>query len=288
MRKIGVVGLGIMGHGIADNFLKAGYELFVWNRSKENAKDLVNRGAIFVDSPKAVSVSSDIIFEVVSDDEASRSVWFGEDGILAGANPKKVLITSASLSLDYLDELISTTKKAGLRFLDIPLTGSRAGAENGKLKLLAGGNKALLDGIQKELNAISDKVYYFGEAGSGMRFKLILNTIQAIQVNAAAQAIELAKKSGLDIKAMHHAIFDAPMGAASGATNAVFQGTEANHVNFAVKLIEKDLRYAQAMAKQFNVDFDLLNDTQKDFSRAKEKGLADQDWSKIINLFKAK
>lgn len=285
MKKIGIVGLGIMGSGMATNFLKNGYQLSVWNRSTDKSDDLVRQGANLLATPKAVTEASDIVFEVVSDDEASRSVWYGPDGIFAGADTDKVLITSASLSLSYLDELLDETEHRNLQFFDMPLTGSRTGAENGKLKLLVGGDQDLLEKIRPDLLAIADKIYYFGAEGSGMRFKLILNSVQAIQINAAVQAIELAKKVGLNVDDVHHAIFDAPMGAASGATNMAFQGTDDNYVNFAVSLIEKDLRYAQAMAEKYGADFDLLNDTQRDFAAAKDKGLGDQDWTKLIKIY---
>ncbi len=288
MKKIGVIGLGIMGHGIAANFLRAGCNLSIWNRSKERTIELIENGAILLKSPKEVTENSDIIIECVADDEASRSVWLGINGILAGATPDKVLTTSASLSLDWTDELSRLCQNNGFRFLDMPLTGSRMGAETGTLKLLVGGDSVVLDEIRSELTAIADKVYHFGPAGAGMRFKLVLNTLQAIHMKATAQAIELFQKAGLDIEQVHHAIFDAPMGPASPTTNLAFLNIDSDQVNFPLKLIEKDLRYAQDMAKQYNMEFDLLNDTQADYERAKVQSLGDQDWTIIKQLYRHK
>lgn len=286
MKQIGVVGAGIMASGMVQNFLKHGYTVHVWNRSTDRLKPLMTAGAKVSDSPKTLTEKSDIIIECVADDEASRSVWLGDNGILAGAMPEKVLITSASLSLDWTDELVELCAQKRFKFLDMPLTGSRKGAETGTLKLLVGGDEAVLDEIRPELAAIADKIYHFGKNGSGMRFKLILNTLQAIQIDAAAQAIELAKKVGLDVGNMHDAIFDAPLGPASPATNIAFQADTIDQTNFAVNMIEKDLRYAKIMAQQNNMTFDLLNDTQAAYKQVKDKGLGESDWSKIIELYR--
>lgn len=287
MKQIGIIGAGIMASGMAQNFIKHGYKVHVWNRSAERLRPLVQAGVTPEEIPKAVAKASDIVIECVSDDDASRSVWLGEDGILAGASPKKVLITAASLSLEWTDELAKLCADKGFQFLDMPLTGSRPGAEGGTLKLLVGGEQAVLSQIQTDLYTIADKVYHFGPVGSGMRFKLLLNFMQAVQIDATSQAILLAQKAGLNVATMHDALFDAPMGAASPAVNMVFQalGNPAL-LNFAVKHIEKDLRYAQAMAKAAGVDSVLLNDLQADYAKAKENGLADRDWTAIIELFR--
>jgi 3-hydroxyisobutyrate dehydrogenase len=288
-RRIGIVGMGIMAKGMARNFLKHGYEVTVWNRTKAHADDLVAEGAAWADSPKAVAHAADVVIECVSDDAASRAAWTDPvTGILAGAESGKTYIASSSLSLAWIDELTGLCKSKGLDFLDMPLTGSRAGAEGGTLRLLAGGDERALENIRPELNAIAEKIYYFGPAGSGMRFKLILNTLIGIHMNAAAQAAALAEKAGLDLTTVHHALFDGAMGPASPATNMLFKNMDmpADQVNFAAKWIEKDLRYAEAMAKQYNVNFDLLNDTQADFAKAIAAGYGDQDQTKIINLYR--
>lgn len=288
MKKIGIIGAGIMPAGMAQNFLKHGCQVSIWNRSPERLQPLLKAGALACQTPKEAAEQADIVIECVSDDEASRSVWTGGQGILAGADREKVLIASASLSLDWTDELAGICKESKLKFLDMPLTGSRAGAEGGTLKLLIGGDKEVLESIRPELELISDRIYLFGPNGAGMRFKLVLNTLIGIHVNAAAQAARLAEAAGLDIKTVHHALFDGPMGPASPSTNLLFSniGQDENFLNFAVKWIEKDLRYSQKMAEDLGIDFDLLNDTQKDYQRAKETGLAERDVTAIIELFR--
>jgi 3-hydroxyisobutyrate dehydrogenase-like beta-hydroxyacid dehydrogenase len=234
-------------------------------------------------------MASDILIECVTDDEASRNVWTDpETGILAGASSDGVYIATSSLSLEWTDELARLCKAKNIQFLDMPLTGSRVGAEGGTLRLLVGGDETTLDSIRGELGAIAEKIYYFGPSGSGMRFKLILNTLIGIHTNAAAQSYVLAQKAGLDVKAVHNALFDGTMGPASPTTNNLFANVDMpeDQVNFAVQWIEKDLRYAKAMAEQYGVDFDLLNDTQRDFMNAKNAGLGEQDQVKIVKIYR--
>jgi 3-hydroxyisobutyrate dehydrogenase len=287
MKKIGIIGAGIMAAGMAQNFLKHGYEVIVWNRSPEKLEPLIASGAEQGDTPKAVASAADIIIECVSDDEASRSVWLGDQGILSAADRSKVLIASSSLSLNWTDELTKLCKDKNFQFMDMPLTGSRAGAENGTLRLLVGSDKAVLESIRNDLEAVSEKIYHFGPAGSGMRFKLVLNSLIGIHMNAISQAQRLAQKAGIDPQVFGHALIDGSMGPASPSTKLVLDSRNwpEGHVNFTVELLEKDLRYAQEMARQYSFDFDLLNDTQTDYEKIKNAGLGKSDVTSITELF---
>ena len=290
MKRIGVIGGGIMAKGMVHNFLKAGHDVYVWNRTQKNIDDLIDAGAKRATAPRDVAKVVDILIECVTDDEASKQVWTDEEtGILAGSHKQGVYIASSSLSLSWVEELAIRCQENNIQFLDMPLTGSRAGAEGGTLRLLVGGDEVVLDSIRETLSAIADKIYYFGPSGSGMRFKLILNTLIGIHTNAAAQAYVLSQKVGLDVTEVQHALFDGGMGPASPATNMLFKNAEMpeDQVNFALQWIEKDLRYAQAMAKGYGFSFDLLDATQADFAKAKEAGLGPQDQVKIVNFYRA-
>jgi 3-hydroxyisobutyrate dehydrogenase len=289
MKRIGIIGGGIMAKGMANNFLKAGYEVSVWNRTQNRVDDIIDAGGKWAETPRDAAAGADILIECVSDDEASRAVWTdAQDGILAGAHEGGVYIASSSLSLSWVEELGESCEKHNVKFLDMPLTGSRAGAEGGTLRLLVGGDEKVLAGIREELGAIAEKIYHFGPSGSGMRFKLILNTLIGIHTNAAAQAYALAQKAGLDVGTVQHALFDGGMGPASPATKALFANADMpdSQVNFALQWLEKDLRYAQAMAGEYGVEFDLLDATQADFARAKGAGLGEMDIVKVVQMYR--
>ena len=281
MKKVAVVGTGIMGHGIADNFLKKGYPVFVWNRHKDKVHDLVKKGAILAKTPKEAAEKADLIFEVTANDASSRSVWLGEKGILAGATPKKkTLITCATLSIEWTDELAGLCTKKKFTFFDIPMTGSRQGAETGKLILMAGGDKEKLKKLAVDLKAISEKVLYFGKAGSGMRFKLLLNTLQAIHLVAFGEVLKVAEKAGLNIKAVGEALSERPGGT---ATNLAWKNylKLPSQTNFALQWMAKDVKYTKQFSKKL-IKTPLLDTILKKFRKAIRQNLGPKDWT-IIN-----
>lgn len=287
MKKIGFIGAGIMAAGMAQNFLKAGYQVFIWNRSQERLVPLTAAGAVACATPREVTEQADIIIECVSDDAASREVWTNANGILAGADTTKVLIASSSLSIAWTDELIGLCQAKNYQFLDMPLTGSRAGAENGTLRLLIGGTPETLESIRPDLEKIAEKIYHFGAAGTGMRFKLILNGMMGIHMDAAGQALSIAKKVGVDPDMMAHAFIDGNMSPISPGSKLVFDSKNwpEGHVNFAVQWLEKDMRYGQEMLAGYDTTFNLLDAARADYTKAKDSGLAEEDVTSIRKIF---
>lgn len=278
MRKIGVVGTGIMGSGIAANYLKAGYEVHVWNRSAEKTAELQQAGAVVAASPKETAEQSDIIFEVTANDESSQAVWQGKDGILAGASKDKVLIASATLSISWTIWLSELCAELGFTFFDMPLTGGRAAAESGSLKLLAGGDEAALEALKPDLEAISAKVFYFGSSGSGMKYKLVLNSLQAVHIAAFGEAMRLAESQGLDPSKVGPALCDRPGGEVTNfAWNAYQQ--DKLPLTFSVDWITKDLEYAKQMNP--GLQRPILDDALAIYKKARADGHGGEDWASI-------
>jgi 3-hydroxyisobutyrate dehydrogenase-like beta-hydroxyacid dehydrogenase len=282
MKSIAIVGTGIMGSGMGANFLKKGHQVLVWNRSPDKAKSLVELGAVLVASPHEAATRAEIVFEVTANDESSKSVWLGEKGILAGSQVNTVLISSATLSVKWADELIQECSKQQRTFFDIPLTGGRVGAETGALTLLVGGDKEKLETIKPDLASISQKLFYFGPAGSGMRYKLVLNTLQAIHIAGFGEAMKMAKAAGLDLKPVGEALCDRPGGAITNIAWRDYQ-VEPNPINFSVEWIAKDLEYAKQMAS--SQELPLLADVLNEYQTAKAEGFGQKDWTVIAKEF---
>jgi len=281
MKKIGIVGLGIMGKGMADNFLKNGYKVFVWNRTKAVAEEFKKKGVVVCSTPKEVTEKADITFEVTANDQSSRQVWKGKNGILKGANKSKILVASATLSVKWIDELLKQCKKQGFVFLDIPLTGGRIGAETGNLTLLCGGNEKVLNKIKTVLKAISGKIFYFGPEGHGMRYKLILNYLQGLHMIGFGQAMKMAKADKMDLKKVAEGLADRPGGMITGiAKTAYFRNPVP--VTFSIEWITKDVSYAKKFAK--DLDVSLLDNVLKEYKNAVKKGFKDKDWANVNTL----
>lgn len=281
MRSVAIIGLGIMGHGIAYNFLKRGHKVTAWNRSPEKANDLVAKGTVLAASPKAAIEHAELVFEVTANDESSKEVWMSEDGILASAKPEQYVITCSTLSAGWTDELAAECTQKNLNFFDMPMTGGRTGAENGELILLIGGDQEKLREIEPELKSIAKQLKYFGKAGSGMRFKLILNAVQAVHIAALGEALQLAKAAGLDEKLVGDALAERPGGITTNLAWRDYQ-TEPDPINFSVEWISKDLGYAMNMDKSSK--HPLIERAQELYLQAISQGLDKADWTKINKL----
>lgn len=282
MKRIAVIGLGIMGHGIADNFLKQGYSVTVWNRTASKAEDLVEKGATLAQSVTQAVKGADMIFEVTANDQSSKDIWLSDDGILATATAKQILITCATLSVVWTDQLAEKCAHAGLTFFDMPMTGGRVAAESGQLTLLVGGEQNKLGAIADVLQAIAKDVKYFGKAGSGMRYKLILNTLQAIHIAGLGEAMRMASAAGLDEERVGSALVERPGGVITTIGWEAFQ-QDPNPISFSVEWINKDLGYAAEMAE--TVNHPLLDEAKKLYEKAIEQGYSQADWTKINKLF---
>ncbi|MBL8121936.1 NAD(P)-dependent oxidoreductase [Candidatus Saccharibacteria bacterium] len=278
MKKVAVLGLGIMGHGVADNFLKNGYEVTVWNRTPEKADDLVAHGAQRANSVAEAVVGADMVFEVTANDESSREVWLGENGIVKRANEAQVLITCATLSPAWVEELAQACATKGLTFFDMPMTGSRIGAESGQLTLLVGGDEQKLNEVKPYLEPIANEVKYFGPIGAGTRYKLVLNCLQAVHIAGFGEALRMARKFGLDTKQVGDALAEKPGGTTTNLTWRDYQKHPVP-INFAVEMIAKDENYALQATNAD--DFPLIAQTLKQYHQAMTDGHATDDWTYI-------
>jgi len=278
--RVAVIGTGIMGSGIAANFLKHGYPVTVWNRTPEHAQTLLDQGATLADSPHRATEAADIIFEVTASDESSQAVWLGDDGILTGADQSKTLITSATLTVTWTEELAAQCAERQLTFFDMPMTGGRAAAEAGQLTLLVGGDEAKLSNLQPTLSAISAKQYYFGPAGSGMKYKLILNSLQATHLVAFGEAMRLAAQAGLEPSKVGPALVDRPGGVLTQIAWEAYQQAQPP-LTFSVDWITKDLGYAQTLAGDINLP--LFKDVLGEFKKTQDEGHGTDDWT-VVNI----
>ncbi|MEK7594946.1 MAG: NAD(P)-dependent oxidoreductase [Patescibacteria group bacterium] len=279
MKRIAVIGTGIMGSGIAANYLKAGYSVAIWNRSPDKTTELQKSGATLVSSPKEAAEQADIVFEVTADDSSSQAVWQGPDGILAGADNRNVLIASGTFSAQWTEQLSEMCHSKGYDFLDMPLTGGRVAAEGGSLTLLVGGDQSKLEAIKPDLEAISSKVVYFGPASSGMKYKLILNSLQASHLNAFGEAMLMAKSQGLDLSKVGPALCDRPGGVITNIAWAAYQQADIP-LTFSVDWILKDLKYAKQLTD--STQLPILDDVIAAYNKAQAAGHGEEDWAVVI------
>src|SRR5947199_9199479 len=180
MTKVGFIGLGRMGHGMAGRYLEAGFDVAVWNRSKAKAEDLIARGARFAKSPADAADCADAVVTMVADDEASRSVWLGQDGAATNMKAGSLAIECSTVSHRHALDMARELRGRGLAYIDCPVTGLPEAAAAGKLTLLVGADAADLEKARPYLAPLCTAIRHFGAVGTGTVFKLINNLMGAV------------------------------------------------------------------------------------------------------------
>jgi 3-hydroxyisobutyrate dehydrogenase len=280
--RVAILGLGIMGSGMAGRVLSGGFPLTVFNRNSEKASKLASAGAAVAASPKEAAAKADIVISVVADDNASREIWLGENGALAGAVPGSILIESSTLTVGWAMQLAQSAAQKKCEFLDAPVTGTKPHAANGELLFLVGGSAAALEKARPVLSVMSRAVLHMGANGSGARMKLINNFVCGVQAAALAEAASLIQKGGLDAeKALSVLTNGAPASPlVKTLTERVTSGS--TEVNFELRLMAKDLGYAADDASRNGLTLETANAALSVFRRAIEQGHGNKDMSAVI------
>lgn len=195
--NIGFVGLGAMGQVIVPRLLAAGHTVTGWNRSRERAAPLIERGMRLAESPAAAAAASDVTFSIVTDGGAVKTVALGENGVLAGIRPGGVYVDMGTISPEVTREVAAAFAARGFSMLDAPLSGSPVTVQQGNASLMIGGDKAAFERIEPVLRAIGPKVTYIGASGQAVTMKLAVNLLLMVEVIAFGEAVALAEKGGV-------------------------------------------------------------------------------------------
>lgn len=254
--KVAFIGIGRMGFGMARRLLEAGHDLRVFNRTAARAEMLRAAGARCFGTAREACDGVAAIVVMVSDDNASRAVWLGSDGALAGsAAPGALAIECSTLSHDWVLELHGESARRRLRFIDSPVTGLPDAAAAGELTLLVGADPDHLAEAKPVLSAFSRHIIHFGSPGAGTAYKLLVNMLGAVQIASAAEAMALAEQAGLDLRLVAEGL-----GSGQAASPQVIRNTlrmaEGDHerpVHFTPQLRLKDVEYALSLARKLGI-----------------------------------
>lgn len=286
--NIAFVGLGLMGSGMARRLMAAGFPVTVFNRDRAKALALEGDGAKIAAAPREATRDAEIVMSMVSDDNASRAVWLGEQGALAGVRDGAVLIESSTLSVEWVRELAAAGAAKGGELLDAPVTGSKSHAAAGELNFLVGGSVAALEKARPALAAMGRNVVHIGPTGSGALLKLINNFLCAVQVASVAEALTLIERSGLDRdKALEFLTGGAP---GSGVLKTVLPRMVSQNFtpNFKLGLMVKDLVYSLKEGERHGTKLASVESALKAFNDAVAAGKADEDFAAVVEPMRNK
>lgn len=287
MEQVALMGLGVMGLGMGKNLLKAGFPLTVYNRTRERAAALEALGARVAASPREAAQGARVVISIVADDAASRAVWLGEQGALAGTESGSVLIECGTLSPGWIRELAAAARGRGCGALDAPVTGSKEQAEAGKVLFLVGGEKGDLEKARPVLAAMSRGVEHLGPSGSGVTMKLLNNLICGVQIAVMAEAVALIERTGMDRDKVLSLLYAGAPGSPIIKTIGPRMAERNYEVNFFLRLMEKDMRYALALGAEHAVKMETVAAARRQFHAAVESGFGEKDMSAVVEPLRA-
>ncbi|MFJ7971832.1 2-hydroxy-3-oxopropionate reductase [Psychrobacillus sp. NPDC096389] len=205
-KKIGFIGLGIMGKPMALNLLAKGYEVMVNDLNKEAVQTLIDAGATAGDSAKVIGENSDVIITMLPASHHVQQVVLGDNGVLGGAKKGSIIIDMSSITPVVSKELAATAEKQGVEMLDAPVSGGEPKAKDGTLAIMVGGKEKVFEQVKDVLYAMGAEVTLVGGNGSGTTAKLANQVIVNLNIAAMSEALVLAAKAGIDVEKMYQAI----------------------------------------------------------------------------------
>ena len=281
--RIGFIGLGIMGRAMAMNLFKAGFQVSVYNRTRERTSEFADKGCQVASTPRALAKMSDTVITMVADPAAMDAVLEGPEGVLSAFMGGNTLINMSTLSPDYTSSLAKKCFIAGVNFLDCPVSGSKGAAENAQLVILAGGDKAVTDKLAPVFKAMGRAVIYAGPAPAGTALKLCTNLVVAQLTTAITEAAALAEAQGIDPALVFDTLAENP------ALNCGYFALKKDNVlkkeyppAFPLRHMLKDARFMLAEAARKNLELPVTAAVEKLLEKSYNSGYGEQDLSVVL------
>lgn len=281
MKRIGFIGLGIMGSGMVKNLVRKGWGVSVWNRSPERARQL---GLPVAATPRELAASSDVVVCCVADPLAVERVVFAEDGVLLAARPGFRYVECSTVSPELVRRIDVALAARGAEALEAPVTGSRVGAENGTLLFMTGGAPELHTELEPLLLAMGSRAIHCGGSGQGALMKLVGNTLISFMLEGLCEGLVVAEKGGLDADKVLEVI------AASGFSSPyfAFKGDairrRAFETHFSIDLLFKDQSLMLAEGARQQTPLPALAAIREVFLAARAQGLGGEDIAAVIKV----
>lgn len=285
MKKIGFIGLGIMGGPMAGHLLNAGYEMTVYNRTMKKAEPLAEKGAKIAACPADVARDSEVVIIMVKADAEVEEVLLGEKGVVAGASPALVVINSSTISPKTSIKLAQELPSYGIEILDAPVTGSGVQAREAKLTFMAGGKKEVFLDCLPLFQVMGKQAFYMGQSGTGSYAKIANNVMLAINLLSVAEGLTIATKAGIDPETFAQVV------AGGGARSGMLETKTPKIVKrdfspaFGTAMLYKDLGLAYDLAKELEVPTPVLSAAREVIRIALNKGLAEEDVCSVVKCY---
>ena len=278
--RVAFLGLGIMGRPMAANLVKAGHSVAVWNRTPGKEPE----GATVAASPAEAAEGAEVVWICVSDTAAVEGVLFGTNGVERSLREGTIIADSSTISPSATRAFAERLAQKGVRYVDSPMTGSKAGAEAATLVFIVGGEESAIESLKPLYAAMGKKIFRMGETGKGQSAKLAMNLQIALIYEGFAEALTLAAKLGIDAENLMPLIEASMVRSGVVEYKAPFVMARDFSANFPLRLMRKDIRLALEAAREVRVKLPGLETVEDIYDMAAEDGHADLDYAATLLL----
>lgn len=282
--RIGFIGLGIMGQPMAGNLLDAGHRLSVYNRTPEKARPLVARGAHGAQSPAEAAGDAQVLFTMLAHPPAVRAAALGAAGFLSALPAGALWVDSSTVHPSFSREMARTADRAGIHFLDAPVSGTRAPAESGDLLFLVGGAAEDVERARPLFSAMGRRVVHVGEVGMGTSLKMVINLLLAVAMASFSEGVALGRALGISQDVLADVLLDGPVVApfVRGKWAKIEAGDDV--ADFPLRWMRKDLHLASTTAYERAVPLPLGGAAKEIYTIAQRAGLGEADFSAVLRF----
>jgi 3-hydroxyisobutyrate dehydrogenase-like beta-hydroxyacid dehydrogenase len=281
MTTLGFVGLGAMGSRITGRLLDAGHEVYGTNRTAAKAQPLIERGLHWLDTPSEVAAAADVVFTMVTDDDALQVVTSAPDGILAGLEAGKVYVDMSTVSPQASRQTAERVRARGAQMLDAPVSGSIPQAESGTLAIMVGGDEETFAAVAPLLRELGQAVTHIGPNGQGLVLKLAINISLAVQTLAFSEGLLLAERSGIDPDLAAEVMSNSSIGSPMLKARIPLLLDLPAQAWFDVDLADKDIKLALAAADELAIALPSAAVADEMLTRAQELGYGHRDLASL-------
>ena len=286
MVKIGIIGTGMLGEAVGLHLLDSGYSVSVYNRTKSKTKNLEEKGADVAELPSVVAESSDLIITCVKDADAVKQVLFGQGGVVSGKHDDMTVADMSTINPNAAKEISKKLHDEGIKSIEIPVMGGPNVAIEGKLVLMASGDKESFERFSQVFNTIANKTFFLGESGSAHSIKLAMNLQISLLALSLSEGIMLTKKAGFDpeifLKILNSTYFSTGM-----SQNKAFKMIKDEYQpTFTLKNMKKDLDTIIASAKDFDAKLPIAERANEIYKQALDAGFGEIDYTGILAYIK--
>jgi len=284
---VGFAGLGHMGLPMATRLAAHGFPLTVWNRTASRAPPLAGRGIPVAGSPRELAAASNVIITMLADGAAVHAIWCGPDGLLAGCRDSCIAVDMSTIGPHAAREIAAEAERHGADFLDAPVSGSTALAEQGMLTTMVGGPAAAFERVRPVLAALTARQLHLGPSGAGAAMKLAVNIMIAATNQAVAEALALAGEAGISAESAYDTLTASAVASPFlGYKRETYLATGSTPVSFTTALMVKDLELALGIATGAGLPLPVTTAARRFLDQACTQGFADADFACVASLIR--